>query len=72
MIKLLGSNIKTTISKECQNKPFSIIIDETCDISTEEQVTVMRLQEFVMQMMILKSRNASRIHENRVYIWQRL
>ena len=51
MIKLLGSNIKTTISKECQNKPFSIIIDETCDISTEEQVTVMRLQEFVMQMM---------------------
>ena len=40
MIELLGSIIKTIISEECQNKPFSLIIDETCDIWTEEQVAV--------------------------------
>ena len=37
---ILGSNILTEISEESQNKPFSVIMDETADISVQEQVAI--------------------------------
>ena len=32
IIDLLSSSIRKTISEECQNRPFSIIMDETSDL----------------------------------------
>ena len=40
LIDLLANNIKTAISEEVQNRPFSVIMDETSDISVHEQVAV--------------------------------
>lgn len=40
IIELIGSNITTEISEQSQNTPFSLIVDETADISTHEQVAI--------------------------------
>jgi zinc finger MYM-type protein 1 len=40
IIELLGSNIKSAISEECQGKPFSVIMDETCDVAKHEQCAI--------------------------------
>ena len=40
IIDLLSSSIRKTISEGCQNRPFSIIMDETSDISTHEQIAI--------------------------------
>ena len=39
ILNIIASKIKKTICIEMRDKPFSIIVDETPDISTHEQVT---------------------------------
>ena len=38
IIDLLSSCLRKTISEECQNRPFSIIMDETSNMFTHEQI----------------------------------
>ena len=40
IVDILSSCIRKTISEECRIRPFSIIMDETFSISTNEQIAI--------------------------------
>ena len=40
ILELLATEIKLKIFNECKGRPFALIVDETADISNDEQVLI--------------------------------